>query len=328
LQRRSAVDRIDAMKVFIAALDEGSLGAAGRKLGKSPAAVSRAIAFLEHHVGVPLLHRTTRSMKLSEAGEQYAETCRRVLEALQEADMLAGGERSAPRGTLTLTAPVAAGEEILRSVLDAFMGAHPAVSVRLLLMDRPVNLIEEGIDVALRIAHLPDSSLVAVRLGEVRRVVVASPRYLSAQPRISEPTDLAKHQIVAMTHFGLDSWSFPPLKGSTIPRAVSFAPRLVVNSVRAAVASASEGHGVTRLFSYHVAEQLRDGTLQIILENDEHAPLPVHLVSPQGRLSVPKVRAFVDFAVPRLKADFARLTRDIGSGTRDGPARRAKAAAE
>jgi DNA-binding transcriptional LysR family regulator len=310
------MDRIDAIMVFIAAIDEGSLGAAARKLGKSPAAVSRAITFLENRLGVQLLHRTTRSIKLSEAGERYAESCRRVLAELKEADMLAGGERSAPRGTLTLTAPVAAGEEVLRPVLDAFMDSHPTVSVRLLLMDRPVNLVEEGIDIALRIAHLPDSTHVALRLGEVRRLVVASPRYLSAHPRISEPSDLAKHQIIAMTHFGLDSWSFPPPNGSSIPRAVAFTPRLVVNSIRGAVASAAEGHGVTRLFSYHVAEQLRDGSLEIILQDDEHPPLPVHLVAPQGRLSVPKVRAFVDFALPRLKSGFARLTRDIGSGKR------------
>jgi DNA-binding transcriptional LysR family regulator len=316
------VDRIDAMKVFIAALDEGSLGAAGRKLGRSPAAVSRAVAFLENHVGMQLLHRTTRSIKLSEAGERYAAACRRVLAELEEADMLVGGERSAPRGTLTLTAPVAAGEDLLRSVLDAFMDAYPTVSVRLFLLDRPVNLIDEGIDIALRIAHLPDSTHVAVRLGEVRRVVAASPRYLSTHPRISEPADLAKHQIIAMTHFGLDSWSFPPLKGSSIPRSVSFTPRLVVNSVRGAVASASEGHGLTRLFSYHIAEQLRDGTLKIILEDDEHAPLPVHLITPHGRLSVPKVRAFADFAVPRLKSDFTRLTSDIGSPKRAIQSRR------
>ena len=307
------MDRIDAMKVFIAALDEGSLGGAGRKLGKSPAAVSRAVAFLENHVGVQLLHRTTRSIKLSEAGERYAAACRRVLGELEEADMRVGGERSAPHGRLILTAPVAAGEEILRSVLDAFINQYPTVSVRLLLLDRPVNLIDEGIDVALRIAHLPDSTHVAIRLGEVRRVVAASPRYLSTHPRISEPADLAKHQIIAMTHFGLESWSFPPVKGSSRPRSVSFIPRLVVNSVRGAAASASEGYGLTRLFSYHIAEQLRGGTLKIILEDDEHAPLPVHLISPHGRLSVPKVRAFVDFAVPRLKSGFARLTSDIGS---------------
>ena len=147
------MDRIDAMKVFVAALDEGSLAAAGRKLGRSPAAVSRAIAFLEAHVGTELLHRTTRSIKLSEAGERYAAACRRVLTELEEADILAGGERAAPRGTLALTAPVISGEMVLRPVLDAFLDAYPTVSARLLLLDRSVNLIEEGFDVALRIGR-------------------------------------------------------------------------------------------------------------------------------------------------------------------------------
>ena len=200
-----------------------------------PAAVSRAIAFLEAHVGAELLHRTTRSLKLSEAGERYVAACRRVLVDLEEADIVAGSERAAPRGTLTLTAPVITGEDVLRPVLDAFMNEHPTVSVKLYLLDRQVNLIDEGIDVALRIAHLADSSSVAIRLGEVRRVIAASPGYLARHPVIDEPADLAKHQIIAMTHFGIDSWSFPPMAGSPIPRTVQFTPRFVVNSVRAAV---------------------------------------------------------------------------------------------
>jgi DNA-binding transcriptional LysR family regulator len=304
------VDRIDAMKVLVSAVDEGSLAGAGRLLGRSPAAVSRAIAFLEAHVGTELLHRTTRALKLSEAGERYVAACRRVLAELDEADIAAGGERAAPRGTLTLTAPVITGEDLVRPMVDAFVNEYPTVSVRLLLIDRQVNLIDEGIDVALRIAHLQDSSFVAIRLGEVRRVVTASPAYLARHPVINEPADLAKHQIVSMSHFGRDSWSFPPLKNSSVPRTVQFAPRLMVNTVRAAVASAAEGNGITRLFSYHIAEQIRDGRLQILLAKDEHPPLPVHLLAPQGRLSVPKVRAFVDYAVPRLKRYFERLSRD------------------
>ncbi len=302
------MDRIDAMKVFVTAVEEGSLASAGRKLGKSPAAVSRAIAFLENHVGTELLHRTTRSLKLSEAGERYAAACRRVLTDLEEADIIAAAERSAPRGLLTVTAPVAAGEDVLRPIVDAFMDEYPAVNVRLYFLDRPANLIDEGIDLALRIAHLADSTLVAIRVGEVRRVVAAAPRYLEQHPLIQEPADLTKQQIVAMTHFGFDSWSFPPLPGSSVPRVVQFTPRFIVNSIRGAVASAVAGRGVTRMFSYHIAEQIRDGSLKILLANDEHPPLPVHLLAPHGRLQVPKVRAFADFAVPRLKAHFARLT--------------------
>jgi DNA-binding transcriptional LysR family regulator len=195
-------------------------------------------------------------------------------------------------------------------VLDAFMNKYPAVSVRLYLLDRPVNLIDEGIDVALRIAHLADSNFVAIRLGDVRRVVAAAPAYLARHPIITTPADLAKHQIIAMTHFGLESWSFPPADGSAVPRTVQFAPRLIVNTVRAAVASAVEGHGIARLFSYHIADEIRDGRMQILLDKDEPPPLPAHLLAPEGRFSVPKVRAFIDFAVPRLKSYFTRLSRE------------------
>ncbi|QRM33881.1 LysR family transcriptional regulator [Microvirga sp. VF16] len=304
------MDRLDAMKVFVAALDEGSLAGAGRKLRRSPAAVSRAIAFLEEHVGTELLHRTTRSIKLSEAGERYAAVCRRVLTDLQEADILAVGERSVPRGTLALTAPVFLGETVLCPIIDAFMDAYPAVSVRLYLLDRLVNLIDEGIDVALRIGHLADSSLVATRVGEVRRIVAAAPRYLAHNPRIMEPADLAKHQIIAFADLGIDSWSFPPLDGSSAPRTVHFTPRLIVNSIRGAIVSAASGRGVTRLMSYHIDRQVREGSLEIVLKDYDDRPLPLHLVSPQGRLSVPKVRAFVDMALPRLRSHFAHASRD------------------
>ncbi|HEY1997156.1 LysR family transcriptional regulator [Paraburkholderia sp.] len=301
------MDRIDAMKVFVATLDEGSLVGAGRRLGRSAAAVSRAIAFLEAHVGIALLHRTTRTIKLSEAGERYAASCRRILTDLEEADLMIAGERAAPRGTLTLTAPVAAGQDFLRPLLDEFVNTYPDVTARLYLLDRPASLIDEGIDIALRIAHLPDSTLVASPVGEVRRVIAAAPRYLAKHPHLNEPADLAKHQIISMTHFGLDSWSFPSSNNSAVPQTVHFTPRLTVNSVEGAVASAVEAHGVTRLFSYHVAEQVRDKSLRIVLTRYEPAPLPVHLLTPQGRLAVPRVRAFFDFALPRLRERFSAL---------------------
>lgn len=305
------MDRIDAMKVFVSAVDEGSLAGAARLLRRSPAAVGRAIAFLEAHVGAELLHRTTRSIRLSEAGERYVLACRRILTELEEADILAGGERAAPRGMLTLSAPPISGEEILRPILDDFLELYPMVSARLILLDRPVNLVDEGVDIALRVGQLPDSSLIATRVGgDVRRVVVAARRYLAQHPRIAEPSDLAQHQIIAFTNFGLESWIFTPGKGSTIPRTVQFAPRIIVNSVRAAVASAVAGRGLTRLYSYHVAKEVSDGRLQVVLAEAEHPALPVHLLTPQGRMSVPKVRAFADFAAPRLRAEFARLAAD------------------
>jgi DNA-binding transcriptional LysR family regulator len=307
------MDRIDAIKVFVATLDEGSLAGASRKLGRSPAAVSRAVAFLESQAGVPLLHRTTRSSKLSEVGERYAVVCRRLLTELNAFEILAANERSHPGGTLSIAAPVPGGEQVLRPILDDFLDAFPTVSAKLLLCDRQVNLIDEGLDAALRIAHLPDSSMVAVRVGEVRQVIVAAPSYLASHPRIDGLCDLSKQQIITFSEAGLNAWSFAPVAGSSTPRTVSFLPRCVVNSARAAVASAIEGRGVTRLHSYQVAEHVRDGRLQIILRSHEHPPVPVHLIMPEGRLSMPKVRAFVDFAVPRLRAQFARLAADIGA---------------
>jgi DNA-binding transcriptional LysR family regulator len=302
------VDRLEAMKVFVTVVDEGSLAAAARRLKRSPAAVTRAVAFLEAHVGAPLLHRTTRAMRLSPTGERYAEACRRILSELEEAELLVSDERAAPRGILTLSAPPIAGEEILQPIVNAFLAAYPAVSVQVMLLDRAVNLADEGVDLALRTGKLPDSSLIAVKVGaEVRRMVVAAPAYLTTNPPILQPGDLAGRQIVALSNFGLDAWVFPPAPGTTTVRTVSFRPRLVVNSVRAALASACQGLGVTRLYSYHVADKVRDQALQVVLSHAEPPPLPVHLVAQPSRAAVPKVRAFLDFAVPRLRAEFARL---------------------
>jgi DNA-binding transcriptional LysR family regulator len=302
------MDRIDAMKVFVTAVDEGSLAGAARRLKRSPTAVSRALALLEQHVGVELLHRTTRSLKHSEAGQRYVVACRRVLVDLEEADIIAGGERSSPRGVLTISAPPILGEEVLRPIVDDFLQEHPDVAVRFLMLDRFVNLIDEGVDVALRIGNLTDSTHISVRIGgDVRRVVVASPEYLAGKPSIYEPSDLSRHHIIAFSNFGLESWSFSPVNGSSIPRTVHFTPRYMVNSVRSAAASAAAGIGVTRLYSYHVADLVRDGRLQVVLASDEPAALPVHLLTPQGRTGIPKVRAFIDFAVPRLRAELSQI---------------------
>lgn len=173
------IDRLDAMRVFIATLDEGSLAAAGRRLGRSPPAVTRAMAFLESHVGTQLLQRTTRNLHLTEAGERYASVCRRLLGDLEEIDMSVAGDRSAARGVLTIRAPVMFRTRILRPIVSEFLKEHPTVQIRFLLLDRLVNLVDEGVDVALRIAPLPDSSLIAQRIGEVRRVLLC----LSGLPR-------------------------------------------------------------------------------------------------------------------------------------------------
>jgi DNA-binding transcriptional LysR family regulator len=300
------MDRLQAMRVFVAALDQGSLAAAGRRLQRSPAAVTRAIAALEAHVGVKLLHRTTRAITLTEAGERYAASCRRVLTDLDEADMQAAGERTAPRGLLTVTAPLIAGARILRPILDAFLDEQSAVQARLLLLDRVVHLVDEGIDAALRIAHLPDSSQIAVKVGAVRWVVCAAPDYLSRSKSIKEPADLADHNAIVLGHFSQgDIWNFHGKDDAAKARPVRITSRLSVNTIDAAVGSAVEGHGIARVLSYQVQDEFRDGRLVRLLPDFEPPPLPVHIVVPDGRLTVAKVRAFVDFAVPRLKTAFA-----------------------
>ncbi|MBY5328465.1 LysR family transcriptional regulator [Rhizobium leguminosarum] len=308
------MDRIDAMKVFVTAVEEGSLAGAARRLKRSPTAISRALGLLEQHVGVELLHRTTRSLKLSEAGQRYVEACRRVLVDLEEADMIAGSERSSPRGTLTISAPPILGEEVLRPILDSFLRENANVSVRLLMLDRFVNLVDEGVDVALRIGNLADSTHMSTRIGgDVRRVVVAAPQYLDSRAAITEPSDLSRHDLIAFSNFGLESWSFAPAKGTSVPRTVHFTPRYLVNSVRAAAASAAEGMGVTRLYSYHVAEYVRDARLRVVLPQAEPPALPVHILTPQGRAAVPKVRTFIDFAVPRLRSELGRIAAESGN---------------
>jgi DNA-binding transcriptional LysR family regulator len=304
------MDRLDAMRVFVTALDEGSLAKAGRRLGRSPAAVTRAVAFLESHVGIQLLQRTTRTMRLTEAGERYAASCRRVLTDLEEADLSAAGERTAPRGVLTVTAPVMFGTRILRPIVSAFLAAQPAVQIRYLLLDRIVNVIDEGIDVALRIAHLPDSALIAFRVGEVRRVLCAAPSYLARHPGPAEPADLAAHDCIAVAQLNpAEMWSFPPAPGGTIARTVRVTSRLTVNSVEAAVGAAIDGEGIVRVLSYQIERETSDGRLVVLLREDEPAPLPVHLVVPEGRLALAKVREFVDYSVKRLKAELAGMGR-------------------
>lgn len=251
----------------------------------------------------------TRTIRLSEAGERYAVACRRILTELKEADFLAAGESAAPRGLLTLTGPLYSGRQVLRPIIDDFIDQHPTVRARLLLLDRHVNLVEEGIDVGLRIAHLPDSSLIAIRVGQVRRMVCGAPSYLAGKPEIRVPADVSQHACIAMMVFGQDSWSFSAADGIAPPQQVRITPRLVVNTVEAAVDSAVEGRGLVRLFSYQVADEVADGRLQVVLRDSDAAALPVHLIMPEGRLSVAKVRAFVDFAVPRLKERLARMAR-------------------
>jgi DNA-binding transcriptional LysR family regulator len=307
------MDRIEAMTAFVSAIDEGSLAGASRRLDCSPAAVTRAIAGLERLFGTRLLHRTTRAIKLTEAGERYAASCRRILADLQEAELIVAGERSAPRGVLTITAPLFFGRLYVRPLIDAYLDAYRMVQARLLLLDRLVSLIDEGIDAAIRIGHLPESGLIAVKTGEVRRVACASPAYLRRCKPPREPADLAAHDCIVLTGTLTDAWSFASYPGSDSLKPVRVRPRLTVTEAEAAIASAAAGHGVTCVLSYQIERELKRGRLKLILEQFEPRPVPVHIVYSEARLSAAKTRAFVDFATPRLKKELARISSQIAS---------------
>ena len=296
------MDRFDELQAFVSTADAGSLSAAARKLGRSAPSVTRAVASLEARVGAELLRRTTRSLKLTEAGERYLVVARRVLADLAEAETTTSASVAAPRGLLTVTAPVTFGALHLRPVLGDYLAQHPDVRVRLLLLDRVVNIVDEGVDVAVRIAHLPDSALVATPVGEVRRVVCASPAYLAAYGTPRDPGELAGHRCIAFTALTpSDIWMFAGSDGGR-PRQVRVQSVLAVNLAEAAIGAALDGLGVTCALSYQVARALRDGTLVAVLESFALPPLPVHLVYPAASAATAKVRAFLDVATPALRA--------------------------
>ncbi|HLZ67168.1 MAG TPA: LysR substrate-binding domain-containing protein [Aliidongia sp.] len=307
------IDRLDAMRVFVTALNEGSLARAGQRLSRSPAAITRALAALESQIGAQLLHRTPRRLQLTEAGERYAAVCRHVLAELDEAELSVAGERAAPHGVLTVTAPVMFGTRILRPIVGEFLKKHPAVQIRYLLLNRITNLVDEGIDVALRIAVLQDSTLIARRVGEVRRVLCASPRYLAEHGVPQTIPDLANHACIAIEPTSAeDIWSFPPPPGRKMARTVRVRPRLMVNADEAAVSAAVDGEGIVRILSYKIQQEVQEGSLVLLLRDDEPPPVPVHLVASEHRLALTKVRAFMDFASERLRANSREAARAAG----------------
>jgi DNA-binding transcriptional LysR family regulator len=291
------------MEAFVASVDHGSLSRAAQARGRSVAAVSRAIGALEERLGATLLVRTTRMLKLTDAGDRYLAVCRRVLAELADAEQRAGSLVEAPHGVLTVTAPVMFGALHVRPVVDAYLAAYPGVRVRLLLVDRVVNLLDEGIDAAVRIAHLPDSALVATQVGVIRRIACASPAYLARHGKPAEPRALAEHRCISFTALTPgETWSFGPGPGGGRAKQVRVEPFLSVNTAEAAIASAVEGQGVTCALSYQVAAPLRAGTLAPLLTDYEPAPLPVHLVSAARAATSAKVRAFLALATPALRA--------------------------
>lgn len=293
------MNRLESMRVLLAVVDAGSLSAAGRELGMPLATVSRKVSDLEADLNTQLLIRSTRQLTMTDAGRGYVAACRRILEEVTEAERAAAGEYSAPRGELVVTAPVVFGRLELLPVLVDFLQAYPDVNVRLALGDRIVNLLEDQVDLALRIGNLPDSGLVATQLGSLRRVVCASPAYLSRKGTPERVNDLAAHDCVSFEPFATgDSWRFQVERSEIV---VPIRPRLAVSTAEAAIDAAVAGLGVTRVLSYQAAAELRAGKLALILENFEPSPLPVSLLyASRGRLPL-KLRALMDFATPRLR---------------------------
>lgn len=305
------MDRLHSMAVFIAVAEEESFAGAARRLIMSPPAVTRTIAALEEHLGVKLLTRTTRFVRATDAGQRYLESARRILAEADEADEAAAGVHAAPRGQLAVTAPVLFGSMHVMPSIVTFLRRYPEVTVNAVFLDRVVNLLEEGIDVGIRIGELPDSTLRAIFVGSVHRVICASPSYLSACPTLDHPRDLAlaTHTIISAGpvtpglewRFGRDKQQFN----------VRVQPRLTVTNNSAAVEAALMSLGITRLMSYQVAEQLASGHLVRLFQEHEPPALPVHVIHQEGRQASAKVRALVDTLVECLRKNAALMNSDL-----------------
>lgn len=298
------MDRLETIAAFVAVAETGAFVAAARRLGRSPAVVTRAVASLERRLGVRLLNRTTRAVALTDAGHQHLELGRRLLADFATMETHAAAERLAPSGLLAVAAPVVFGRLHVQPLVSEFLRRQPAVRVRLELADRMVSLIEDGFDVGIRIGALRDSTLKAIRAGHVRRAVYASPAYLAAHAPPEVPADLARHTCIAFTGSmpNPSRWGF----GSGRTRvAAAVAPRLVTNLADPAIDAAVAGLGLTCVLSYMVDHLVAAGVLRAVLVEFEPPPIPIHVVHPAGRHLPPKTRAFVDQAVPSLRAKFA-----------------------
>jgi DNA-binding transcriptional LysR family regulator len=310
------VDRLHEIEVFVAVADAGGFAKAGKRLRLSPPAVTRAISALEDRLGARVFNRTTRSIAITDVGRRFLESARRVLADLEAAEKEAVGERATPHGHLTVTASVTFGRTALAPVVCDFLGQHPRVSASVLLLDRVANLVEEGIDVAVRIGRLPDSNLVAKRIGAVRRVLVASPEYLARRAVPTSPAELRVHSVIAFTGLMPNrEWRF---QNGQKAGSLALQPRFEINDAVAAIRAAEMGYGIAIALSYMVGEKIRAGTLVPVLDAFALPAQPVHLVHPQARLVAPRIRAFIDFAAPRLKAVLDQLAPTSSSGPISG----------
>jgi DNA-binding transcriptional LysR family regulator len=299
------MDRLQSMHLLITAVDAGSLSAAARALRMPLATVSRKVSELERHLDTRLLRRSARRLSLTDAGESYVAACRRILEDVAEAERAAAGEYRAPRGELLVTAPVVFGRLYVAPVAVEFLKAYAEIDLRLRLADHVLSLHEDRIDVAVRIGLLADSSLVATRVGSIRRVICASPAYFARRGKPRAPGDLAGHDCITFEGIAASrAWTFgPPGREQGVP----IRSRLAVNGAEAAVDAAVAGLGVARLLSYQAAEAMRRGALAFALEPFEPPPVPVHVVHAGQRPLPLKVRAFLDFAVPRLRGGLSLI---------------------
>lgn len=288
------------MRVFASVAEEGGFAAASRKLDISPAAVTRAVVALEEQLGARLLQRTTRNVRFTDAGRQYYDNVRAILVSITEANEAVADSNATPRGTLSITAPVMFGRMFVMPCLVDYMQRYPQVKMVANLVDRVTNLVDEGMDVAIRIGHLPDSGLRAIKVGEVRRVLCASPAYLEKSGTPQLPTDLAKHSIISSSAVSPHTeWRF---QSNGEPLLVRMDPRLTVTSNDAALAAATGGLGIARLLSYQMWREVENNTLRLILESFEEAPWPVHVVHREDKLGSSKVRSFIDEMVDNLRS--------------------------
>ncbi len=301
------MDRLRAMSVFMAVAGGGSLSAGARRLGEPLTTVSRLITALEGHVGAALLTRTTRHMALTDAGRAYLEACRRVFDELEAAESRIGGREDALAGELAMTAPVVFGRLHLLPVIASFLAEHPALDLRLQLVDRVVDLAEEGIDIALRIGALPDSSLIATRIGTLGLVTCAAPSYLKKTGLPDTPAALASHDCIGFSNLaGGGRWIFKSAKHGR--RVARVKLRLAVNSAEAAIDAAAAGLGIVRVLSYQAQDALQRGRLREILPAFDDTAIPVHLVQRTVRQPKPHVRQFVTFAAKRLRSRIATVS--------------------
>jgi len=301
------MDQLHLMKVFVAVAEEEGFSSAARKLKMSPPAVTRAIVSLEDSLGVKLLNRTTRYVRATEAGLRYLEDSKRIFALVQAADEAAAGINAKPQGHLAITAPVLFGQMFVMPGVVDYLERYPKTEVDAIFLDRVVNLIEEGLDVGIRIGELPDSSMRALRVGQVRLIMAAAPSYLKKFGIPQTPQDITNHTIIASNAVSTSNeWRFECPEGTQSGvSSIRIKPRLNVTTNDAAIKACVQGFGITRLLSYQVADYLESGELKIVLENYEPAPRPVHIVHREGRLASTKVRAFIDLMAERLRKDKA-----------------------